>query len=186
MIKLVVFGDSLVAGYNLTEDEAYPAVLETALRDRGYNIEVINAGVSGDTTAGGLSRLDWTLTDKPDYFILELGANDMLRAFDTIETKQNLDAILKTVTVGNNIPVLIMGMKAMPNLGEEYQTIYTKMYEELAHKYHATLYPFFMEGVYGEKTLIQADRMHPNAAGVKVLVKNTLPYVENLLSKKAK
>lgn len=178
--KILVFGDSLVAGYGISYAKAFPAQLEKALRAKGRDVTVINAGVSGDTTSGGLTRLEWTLEQKPDYVILELGANDMLRAVDPAVTKENLTKMLEIIKE-RNIPVLLAGMKAMPNLGAQFTSAYGQMYEDLAKKYNAAYYPFFMEGVALHPEFLQDDGLHPNEAGVAVIVKGILPVVEKML-----
>jgi acyl-CoA thioesterase-1 len=180
--KLLVFGDSLTAGLGVPYDKAFPAQLEKKLRAEGYAVTVINAGVSGETTSGGLARLDWTLEQKPDFVILELGANDMLHAIDPALTRGNLQKML-AVLQQKKIPVLLAGMKATPNLGQKYVTAFDDIYPSLAKKYHAAYYPFFLEGVALHPGLIQDDGMHPNAAGVAVIVDKMLPSVKILLKK---
>jgi acyl-CoA thioesterase-1 len=182
--KLLVFGDSLTAGLGVPYDKAFPAQLEKKLRAEGYAVTVINTGVSGDTTSGGLSRLDWTLLQqKPDFVILELGANDMLRAIDPALTRGNLQKMLELLQQ-KKIPVLLAGMKAMLNLGEKYVTDFDGIYPALAKKYNAVYYPFFLEGVALHPELIQEDGMHPNPAGVAVIVDKILPDVKKLLGAK--
>lgn len=178
--KLLVFGDSLTAGFGVPYDKAFPAQLEKRLRAEGYAITVINAGVSGDTTSGGLTRLDWTLAQKPDFVIIELGANDMLRAIDPALTRDNLQKMLD-ILQQKKIPVLLAGMKATPNLGQKYVTAFDDIYPTLAKKYPVVYYPFFLDGVALHRDLIQDDGLHPNAAGVAVIVNNILPSVEKLL-----
>ncbi len=179
-LKLVAFGDSLTAGYLLPADEAFPAVLQKALRKDGFNVRVVNAGVSGDTASGGLARLDWTLADGADAVILELGANDMLRGIDPAVTRQALDSILARLKA-RHIKVLIAGMLATPSLGKDYTQAFDRIYPELAAKYKAPLYPFFLEGVETNKGLTLFDGMHPNGAGVDRIVAGILPKVEALL-----
>lgn len=181
--KILVFGDSLTAGRGIPYDQAFPAQLEKKLRAEGYAVTVINAGVSGDTTSGGLTRLDWTLQQKPDFVILELGANDMLRAVDPALTRENLDKMLE-ILQQKKIPVLLAGMKATPNLGEKYVTAFDDIYPALAKKYHVVYYPFFLDGVALHPDLIQDDGMHPNVAGVAVIVDDILPSVRELLTEK--
>lgn len=181
--KLLVFGDSLVAGYGIPYDQAFPAQLEKKLQAGGDNISVINAGVSGDTTSGGLTRLEWTLEQKPDYVILELGANDMLRAIDPAITRDNLQKIL-SILKARQIPVLLAGMKAAPNLGPGFMNAYSSMYKSLAKDYGAVYYPFFLDGVLTEPSLMQEDGLHPNAAGVAKIVDNILPRVKELIAAK--
>lgn len=180
MLKLVAFGDSLTAGYNLPADAAFPAVLEAALRKEGYRVSIENAGVSGDTASDGLARVAWTLSDGADGVILELGANDMLRGIDPAITKAALDAIL-TELKGRGTPVLIVGMKASPSLGKDYKARFDAIYPELATKYDAPLYPFFLDGVMGEPSLKQTDGMHPKAEGVQRIVEGMLPSVKEFL-----
>jgi acyl-CoA thioesterase I len=177
---IVAFGDSLVAGLGLPQEQAFPARLEAALRERGHEITIVNAGVSGDTSAAGLARLDWSIPDGVDGVILELGANDMLRGIDPQQTRQNLDAILSRLKQ-RNIPVLLAGMRASPNMGEEYASRFDPIFPELAAKYGATLYPFFLEGVAAQSSLNQPDGMHPNPQGVDVIVANFVPVVEAFL-----
>jgi acyl-CoA thioesterase I len=179
-LKIIAFGDSLVAGLGLSADAAFPAVLEKTLRSEGYAVSVVNAGVSGDTASGGQARLDWALTDGADGAILELGANDMLRGVDPEVTKAALDAILGKLKA-RNIKVLIAGMKAAPNLGQDYKTRFDAIYPALAKKYDAPLYPFFLEGVAGEPALKLGDGLHPNPAGVERIVKGILPDVRAFL-----
>lgn len=180
---ILVFGDSLTAGYGIALKDAFPAQLERKLKQAGYPVSVINAGVSGDTTSGGLTRLAWTLKKNPDYVILELGANDMLRAIDPKITQGNLQKMLE-ILKGKKIPVLLAGMKATPNLGQEFVTSYEKMYRQLARKYGAVYYPFFLEGVATHKDLLQDDGLHPNIAGNAVIAQKILPSVEKMLGKK--
>lgn len=173
-MKIIAFGDSLIAGYGLAEDAAFPSVLQQRLREEGYNVTIVNAGVSGDTSTGGLGRLDWTIADGADGIILELGANDMLRGVDPQVTKSALAAILAKLKA-RGIEVLIAGMKADPSLGQDYKTRFDAIYPDLAKTYDAALYPFFLEGVAGDSTLKQPDGKHPNPAGVRRMVENILP-----------
>jgi acyl-CoA thioesterase I len=175
-LKIIAFGDSLVAGFSLAADATFPAVLEKALRAEGCAVTVINAGVSGDTASGGEARLDWALGDGADGVILELGGNDMLRGVDPEVTKAALDAILSELKK-RNIRVLIAGMKAVSSLGQDYRTRFDAIYPALARKYDAPLYPFFLEGVADEPALKLGDGLHPNAAGVERIVKGILPDV---------
>lgn len=182
---VLAFGDSLTAGYQLKPGEGFAPQLEAALRKRGYAVTVRNAGVSGDTTAQGRARLGWVLNSlkaKPDLVILELGANDMLRGQDPATAKANLDAMLAELAK-RRIPVLLAGMRASPNLGPAYAKAFDPIYAELAKKYGVPLYPFFMNGVAATPKLQLADGMHPNAAGVAVIVKGILPSVEAALGK---
>jgi acyl-CoA thioesterase-1 len=181
--RIIAFGDSLTAGLGIPYNQAFPAQLEAKLRAKGYNVQVVNAGVSGETTAGGLARLEWTLNQKPDYVIFELGANDMLRGIDPALTKQNLQKMLD-ILKQHNIPVLFTGMKAFANLGPKFTAAYEDMYASLAKQYHALYYPFFLDGVALHPDLLQEDGLHPNPAGVSVIVTNILPSVEKLLKQK--
>jgi acyl-CoA thioesterase-1 len=175
-LRIIAFGDSLVAGHGLAADAAFPAVLEKTLRAEGYHVMVVNAGVSGDTASGGQARLDWALGYGADGVILELGANDMLHGVDPEVTKAALDAILGELKA-RNIKVLIAGMRAASSLGQDYKTRFDAIYPVLAKKYDAPLYPFFLEGVAGEPTLKLGDGLHPNPAGVERIVKGILPDV---------
>ena len=179
-LKIIAFGDSLVAGFGLAADAAFPAVLEKTLRAEGYHVAVVNAGVSGDTASGGQARLDWTLGYGAVGVILELGANDMLRGVDPEVTKAALDAILGELKA-RNIKALIAGMKAASSLGQDYKTRFDAIYPALAKKYDAPLYPFFLEGVAGEPALKLGDGLHPNPAGVERIVKGILPEVRALV-----
>jgi acyl-CoA thioesterase I len=179
-LKIIAFGDSLVAGFGLAADAAFPAVLERMLRAEGYRLTVVNAGVSGDTASGGQARLDWVLGNGADGVILELGGNDMLRGVDPEVTKAALDAILSELKK-RNIRVLIAGMKAMSSLGQDYRTHFDAIYPALAKKYDAPLYPFFLEGVADEPALKLGDGLHPNPAGVERIVKGILPDVRTFV-----
>ncbi|MGH6839679.1 MAG: arylesterase [Methylocella sp.] len=179
-LKIIAFGDSLTAGYGLAAADAFPAVLERTLRAEGYRVTIVNAGVSGDTASGGQARLDWALSDGADGVILELGANDMLRGVDPAVTKAALDAILGELKA-RNIKVLIAGMRAAPNLGQDYKTRFDAIFPALAKKYDAPLYPFFLEGVAGKPALKLGDGLHPNHAGVERIVKGILPDVRALV-----
>ena len=179
-VRLLAFGDSLVAGYGLGPASAFPAQLERALRDKGYDVEVINAGRSGDTTSGGRGRLEWSLADKPDAVLLELGANDALRGLDPGKAYDNLDAIL-TRLKAKNLPVLLAGMLASRNLGRDYRREFDSVFPRLAEKHDVPLYPFFLEGVALNPELNQSDGIHPNARGVAVIVERILPYVIDLV-----
>ena len=179
-LRLVALGDSLTAGYLLPADAAFPVVLEKALRKDGFNVTVVNAGVSGDTAAEGLARLDWAIGEGADAVILELGANDMLQGIDPSVTRGALDTILARLQA-RHIKVLIAGMLASPSLGKDYGRAFDSIYPELAAKYHAPLYPFFLAGVATNKTLELADGMHPNRDGVERIVAGILPHVEALL-----
>jgi acyl-CoA thioesterase-1 len=180
-LKLVAFGDSLTAGYDLPPDAAFPVVLEKALRRDGYDVSVVNAGVSGNTAAEGLARLDWSLQDGADGVILELGANDMLRGLAPDHTRQVLDEIIARLKA-RHIEVLIAGMLATPSLGAEFQKSFNNIYPELAAKYGAPLYPFFLKGIVGHDDLVLPDGLHPNEAGVRTIVAGILPSVEAFLN----
>ncbi len=179
-IRLLAFGDSLSAGYGLLTGEGFTDQLEMALRTDGLDVTVLNGGVSGDTTAGGLARIDWMLSDEPDAVIVELGANDGLRGLDTDETMANLDAILIKLKQ-RKIPVLLTGMLAPPNMGTEYGEDFNGLYAILADRHQVALYPFFLTGVAGHLELNQADTIHPNADGVAEIVRRILPSVKKLL-----
>ena len=180
---IVAFGDSLSAGYGLKSTESFPVQLEAALRRGGTAARVYNAGVSGDTTAQGRARLGFVLNSlkvKPDLVILQLGGNDMLRAIDPAQTEANLSAIL-TELKKRRIPVLLAGMLAAPNLGKTYQTRFDAVYPKLSRQYGAKLYPFFLNGVTGNRTLLLRDGIHPTAKGVGVVVVGILPQVKGAL-----
>jgi Lysophospholipase L1 and related esterases len=179
-IRLVGFGDSLMAGYQLAPTESFTAQLEAALRAKGHHVAVANAGVSGDTTSGGLSRVDWSVPDGTDGVILELGANDALRGIAPEETEKNLDAIVSRLKE-RNIPVLLAGMMAPPNMGPEYAARYNQIYPRLAEKHGIKLYPFFLDGVVAVAGTQLEDGMHPNARGVGIMVERSLPAVEGFL-----
>ncbi len=179
-LRIMALGDSLTAGYGLSAKDSFPAQLERALNQAGIAAKVLNAGVSGDTTAGGLARLDWALADNPQLVIVALGANDSLRAVAPKVTRENLAAILQKLRA-RGLSVLLAGMYAPPNLGQDYQASFDSIYPELASQYDVLLYPFFLEGVAAESDLNQADGIHPNANGVAVIVRNILPYVVRLI-----
>ena len=179
-VRLMAFGDSLTHGYGLGPGETFPEQLEAALRADGFDVTVLNAGNSGDTTAGGLARLDWALADDPDAMILELGANDGLRGLDPAATYANLDALLAKLKDAG-LPVLLTGMLAPPNLGREYGDAFNAVYPRLAEKHDVPLYPFFLDGVAAERALNQGDGIHPNAAGVAEIVARIKPHVVRLL-----
>jgi acyl-CoA thioesterase I len=182
---VLAFGDSLTAGYGLKPGEGFAPQLEAALRRSGIPARVYNAGVSGDTTAQGRARLGFVLGSlkaKPDLVILQLGANDMLRAIDPSQTEANLNAIL-TELKKRGIPVLIAGMLATPNLGKAYQTRFDPIYPKLAKAYRAPLYPFFMRGVTGNRALLLGDGLHPTAKGVAIVVAGVLPQVKGALGR---
>lgn len=180
-IRLVALGDSLTAGYQLAGRDAFPAVLEAALKAKGHDVAIENAGVSGDTTTGGLDRLDWSVPDGTDGVILELGANDALRGLDPAIPERALDQILAKLKA-RNIPVLLAGMYAPRNNGEAYVKAFDSIYPRLARKHGVPLYPFFLEGIAGDARLNLADGIHPNPAGVKVIVERMLPTVEAFIA----
>jgi acyl-CoA thioesterase-1 len=179
-LKIIAFGDSLTAGLGLPSGDALPAVLEKALRAEGYHVSIVNAGVSGETASGGLSRLNWAIADVADGVILELGANDMLRGINPEVTEAALDAILATLKA-RKIKVMIAGMKASPSLGPEYKARFDAIYPALAKKYETPLYPFLLDGVAGVPALKQNDGLHPNGAGVARIVQGMIPTVRAFL-----
>jgi len=176
----MLYGDSLMAGYGLSHEDGFAPRLEAALRDAGHNVKVINSSVSGDTTAAGLSRLEWALVDDPDVVLLELGANDALRGVEPSQTRENLDAIIGKLR-DRDVAVLLAGMMAPPNMGKEYGAEFNEIYPELAAEYQLAFYPFFLDGVAADSSLNQDDGIHPNADGVKVIVERILPQVINVL-----
>ena len=175
-IRILAFGASITAGYGLDAADSLPVQLEKALRAHGVDATVINGGVSGDTSAGGLARLDWALADNPDLVILDLGGNDALRAIDPKSTEANLDTIV-TKLQAQKRGVLIAGMLAPPNLGKEYATAFNAVFPAVAARHGVTLYPFLLDGVVADPALNQEDGIHPNAAGVNVIVERMLPAV---------
>ena len=177
-IKVVVLGDSLTAGYGLKKQDAFPFKLAAALKSSGRSVQIINAGVSGDTSAGG--RLSWALTDNPQLVIIELGANDGLRGLDPSETKANLNAVLNDLKK-RRIKVLLTGMLAPPNLGKEYSREFGQIFPELAKTHAVAFYKFFLEGVANYPHLNQADGIHPNPKGVDEIVRRILPIVKSLI-----
>ncbi len=181
-LNIVAFGDSLTAGYGLAANEAFPAQLQRALEAKGLAATVVNAGVSGDTTTGGLSRLDWSVPDGTDAVILELGANDALRGVDPVVTRKALETMLHRFQE-RKIPVLLCGMIAPPNLGAEYGRAFNAIYPDLAVEANAILYPFFLTGVAADPKLNQRDGLHPTAAGVAVIVARIMPQVEELIAR---
>jgi acyl-CoA thioesterase-1 len=180
---ILAFGDSLFAGYGLDPRDAYPEKLENALRARGINADVVNAGVSGDTSAAGLQRLEFTLAAQqkpPALFILELGGNDLLRGLSPEQTRANLGKML-AILQERKVPVLLMGMRAPPNYGPEYQAEFDAIYRDLAKEYGAALIPFWLEAIYRDPALFQSDRIHPTAEGIETLVESTLGEVQQAL-----
>lgn len=179
-VKMVVLGDSLSAGLGLSASAAFPARLQKALGDKGIKVDMINAGVSGDTTSGGRDRLDWSVPEGTEAVILELGANDALRGTDPTVTRAALTDIL-TRLKARKVAVLLCGMVAPPNYGSEYAARFNAIYPDLSKSFGVPLYPFFLEGVAAEARLNQPDGLHPTADGVDVIVKNMLPAVEAFL-----
>lgn len=180
---IIAFGDSLFAGYGLDPRDAYPEKLEAALRAKGINADVVNAGVSGDTSAAGLNRLEFTLAAQktpPALFILELGGNDLLRGISPEQTRANLGKML-AILQKQKVPVLLMGMRAPPNYGPEYQAQFDAIYRDLAKEYGAALIPFWLEDIYRDPALFQSDRIHPTAEGIEKLVESTLGEVQEAL-----
>ena len=177
---IMALGDSLTAGYGLEPQAAFPVKLEAALKAKGHDVVVINAGVSGDTAAQGEARFDWALTDKVDAVIIELGANDALRGLEPSQAEAALIKIMDKLAA-KNLPVLIAGMKAPPNLGPDYVAKFDGIYQRLAEKYGVPLYPFFLDGVAADLALNQSDGIHPNAKGVDIIVARMLPAVEALV-----
>lgn len=175
-VTILVLGDSLTAGYGLADGDAFPAQLEQALVAQGFAVRVINAGISGDTSAGGAARLEWSLADNPDLVLLALGANDALRGLSPDQTRANLAATI-TRLQEQQIKVLLAGMLAPRNMGEEYYNSFDKIYPELAQEFNVPLYPFFLQGVAGKPELNLADGIHPNVAGVQIMVAGILPLV---------
>jgi acyl-CoA thioesterase-1 len=180
-VKIVGFGDSLMAGYQLDPGHSFPEKLEAALTARGHDVVIANAGVSGDTSAGGLSRLDWSVPDDTDLVILELGANDMLRGIAPALTQKNLSAMIERLQE-RDIDVILAGMIAAPNLGADYAAQFDPIFARLAETYQLPLYPFFLDGVAAERPLLLDDGMHPNAAGVDTMVERFLPLIEDVLA----
>ncbi len=181
--RIVAFGDSLTAGLGVQADESYPAQLQRRLDDLKYPYRVINAGVSGDTTAGGLRRVPWILNNKPELVILELGANDGLRGLSIDQTKNNLGQIVKQLREAG-AAVVLAGMKLPPNYGEDYTTRFEAIYPALAQEYHLPLIPFFLEGVGGASSLNQADGIHPTKEGYEIVVEQVLKVLKTVLSER--
>ena len=181
-LKILMLGDSLTAGYGLVKGQSVPAQLEKRLNAEGVNVRIINAGVSGDTTAGGLARMKWALTEDPKGLIIELGANDGLRGLDPKQTFENLDAIINQALAAD-LEILLTGMLAPPNLGPEYSQEFNRIYPLLAQYHGIDLYPFYLEGIVSDPALNLADGIHPNEQGVAVIVKNLMPYVKALIAK---
>jgi len=181
---VLAFGDSLTAGYGLPAADGFPARLEAALAAAGVAARVIDGGVSGDTTAGGLARLDWALAEDPDVVIVELGGNDGLRGLDPAATEANLDAILARLGAERRA-VLLTGMRAPPNLGPEYGAAFDGVFPALAQRHGVAFYPFFLDGVAADPALNQPDGIHPNAAGVALIVERLLPHLLRVIERAA-
>ncbi len=181
-MQVVALGDSLTAGYGLPDQDGFVPRLQAALAAKGIAAQIQNAGVSGDTASDGLARLDWSVPEGTSAVILELGANDMLRGIKPEVTAKALDAIMRRLT-DRHIAVLIAGMRAAPNLGADYGQAFERIYPDLAAKYGALLYPFFLDGVAADPGMTQRDGLHPNAAGVDVIVSRILPKVEELVAR---
>lgn len=181
-IAILGLGDSLMAGYGLSRGSSFPAQLQAALIQRGSSVRVINAGVSGDTSAGGKARLAWSLAERPDAAIVELGANDGLRGLPVEEMRANLDAIL-TELAAKGIPTLLVGMRAPPNMGRDYGQAFQQAFVDLARKHDVAFYPFFLDGVAANAALNQDDGIHPTAEGVSEIVERILPAVEALIER---
>ena len=181
-IKIVALGDSLTAGYQIAASAAFPAQLERALKAKGLNVEIANAGVSGDTASGGLARLDWSVPDGTDAVIVELGANDMLRGVDPKVTRSAIDQIV-TRLKQRGIEVLLAGMRAAPNFGPDYERAVNAIYPELASAHNVVFYPFFLEGIAADAKLNLRDGIHPTAAGVESIVTRIMPTVEELIAR---
>jgi len=179
--RIVAFGDSLTAGLGVAAEEAYPARLQRRLDEKGLRYRVINAGVSGDTTAGGVRRVDWVLKSRPDLVILELGGNDGLRGLKLDETKANLERIIKRCQAAS-VTVILAGMKLPPNYGAEYTKGFEAIYPALAKQYRLTLLPFFLDGVAGSASLNQADGIHPTSEGYRIIADKVLETVKPLLN----
>ena len=174
--RLTVLGDSLAAGYGVAAGDAFPAKLEAALRGRGVGCAVLNAGVSGDTSAGGAARLDWVLADRPTHLLIELGGNDALRGLPVDQLEANLDQIIRTAKA-RGVEVMLAGMLAPPNLGRVYTESFKQVYLDLARRHDVPLYPFFLDGAVLQDGLMQADGIHPNALGVDIIVERITPMV---------
>ncbi|MBE7183931.1 MAG: arylesterase [Methylobacterium mesophilicum] len=186
-MRMVGFGDSLMAGYGLNAGESFTDKLQAALRAKGHEVEIVNAGVSGDTSSGGLARLDWSIPEGTDFVILEFGGNDMLRGISPDIVEKNIDAMLARLKE-RNIKVLLAGMRAAPNMGPNYVSRFEAIYPRLAKKYGVQLYPFFLSGLVidGQRAASEyflPDNIHPSAKGVDRMVEDALPAVENLLGK---
>jgi acyl-CoA thioesterase-1 len=180
-LKLLMFGTSLTQGLGLPPGTEIPATLQKKLAASGISVQVINAGVSGDTSADGASRVDWSLADRPDAAIVELGSNDALRGIDPVQTEKNIATVLTKLKAAH-VPVLLLGMKAPRNLGTQYDAAFDAIYPRLSHRFDDILYPFILEGVALNPNLNQADGIHPNPAGVQVIANGIFPYVQKLIN----
>ncbi len=180
-LRIVAFGDSLTAGLGLPEKEAFPVKLQAALKAKGHDVELINAGVSGDTASGGLARLDWSVPDNTGAVILELGANDALRGTDPAATRKALDEAIRRLKA-RKIPVLLAGMQARRSMGPDYIAGFARVYPVLGQEHGVLFYPFFLDGVAAQSSLNQRDGIHPTAEGVDVIVRGILPFVEKLIA----
>ena len=178
--EILAFGDSLTSGFGLPQDQALPARLEAKLRADGLAVHVVNAGVAGDTTAGGLARLDWALANRPEIVILELGANDAMRGLDPATVRANLEAMIKKIQA-SGAKLLLAGMLAPPNFGEAYQQEFNRIYPELAQAHNVPLYPFILDGVALDPQFNQPDGLHPNERGVAIIVDHLAPFVTRLI-----
>ena len=181
-LKIVVLGDSLTAGFQLPAAAAFPARLELALKARGFAVSIANAGVSGDTASGGLSRVAWSVPPGTDAVILELGANDMLRGIDPKVTRASLESIIRMLK-SRSVEVLLAGMRAAPNMGPEYRRAFDAIYPDLAASYGLVFYPFFLDGIVTDPKFNLGDGIHPNQAGVDVIVARILPKTEELIAR---
>jgi acyl-CoA thioesterase-1 len=182
---IVAMGDSLTAGYNLSPEEAYPAILQKLLLKEGYPYRVINAGISGETSSGALSRVEWVLTTQPDIIILETGANDGLRGIDPKVTRNNMEKIVGFFQ-SKKVTVLLTGMRMTPNLGLKFTQEFNQIYKNIAQKYNLILMPFFLEDVGGEPKLNLPDGIHPNQEGYRIIARNLLPYVIEAIKQREK
>ena len=182
-VRIVAFGDSLTAGYELPATAAFPAVLEKRLRADGFAVEIANAGVSGDTSVGGLARLDWSVPPDTDLVIVELGANDMLRGAPPAEAAKALAEIVERLQA-RKIAVVLAGMRSIANWGEAYANEFQAIYPDIARRFGVSLYPFFLEGVAGDRELTLRDGMHPNTAGVEKIVAGFAPFLETALTER--
>lgn len=179
-VKITMLGDSLTAGYGLSGSEAFPSKLEAALRAAGHSVSITNAGVSGDTTTQALARLDWALSDNPDAVFVQLGGNDALRGQDPALARKNMKSIVEKLQA-KNIKVMMFGMLAPPNMGEDYARDFNSIFPDVAKQYDVPLYPFFLDGAITNADLMQADAIHPNTKGVDVIVERAMPSVVEFL-----